>query len=154
MRCALVTKMGDDRLIEELCAEHRALEAHAAQLLAIVSAAVPDAAAVAAMRWRMAQALRDHCLREDRLVYDRLLSSGDAVATDIAWRYREEHGMLGPAFANYMAVWPVGRITAEWERFGAETRILMADLAERIAREEQMLYPHVERVVARQRAAA
>ncbi|MDT8759088.1 hemerythrin domain-containing protein [Sphingomonas psychrotolerans] len=130
------------------------MEAHAAQLLAIVSAAVPDAAAVAAMRWRMAQALRDHCTREDRQVYDRLLSSGDAAATNIAWCHRAEHGLLGPAFANYMAAWPVGRISGEWERFRAETRILMADLAERIEREERLLFPHVERVIARQRAAA
>jgi iron-sulfur cluster repair protein YtfE (RIC family) len=141
-------------VIEGLCAEHRALEAQAARLLEIVSARVPDAAAVAVMRWQMAQTLRDHCSREDQLVYDRLLSSGDAVATDLAWSYRQEHGMLGPAFANYMAAWPVGRIAHEWERFRAETRILMADLAERIEREEQVLYPHVERVIARQRAAA
>ena len=123
-------------------------------MLTIVSATVPDAAAVAVMRWQMAQALRDHCVREDRQIYDRLLSSGDAVATEIAWSYREEHGLLGPAFANYMATWPVGRIAGEWERFRAETRVLLADLAERIEREEQVLYPHVERVVARQRAAA
>ncbi len=141
-------------MIEGLCAEHRALEAQAAQLLAIVSAEVPDAAAVAVMRWQMAQTLRDHCDREDRLVYDRLLSSGDAVATDIAWSYRQEHGMLGPAFASYMNAWPVGRISSEWAWFRAETRILLADLAERIEREEQILYPHVERIIARQREAA
>jgi hypothetical protein len=146
--------MGDDRVIEELCAEHRALEAQAAQLLSIVSASVPDAAAVAAMRWRMAQALLDHCSREDWLIYDRLLFSGDAAATKIAWLYRQEHGLLGPSFANYVAGWPVGRITQEWERFRAETRILMADLAERIEREEEVLYPHAERVIARQQAAA
>lgn len=146
--------MGDERVIERLCAEHRALETQAAQLLAIVSAAVPDAASVAAMRWQMAQALRDHCVGEDRLIYDRLLSSGDAVATEIAWSYRQDHGMLVPAFANYMAAWPVGRISREWERFRAETRILLADLAERIEREERVLYAHVERVVARQSATA
>jgi len=141
-------------MIEELCAEHRALEAQAAQLLRIVDAPVPDAAAVAAMRWQMGQALLDHCKREDIAIYDRLLSSGDAIATNIAWRYRQEHGLLGPSFANYIAAWPVGRINKEWDRFGAETRILMTDLAERIAREEQILYTHVERVVARRRAVA
>jgi DUF438 domain-containing protein len=123
-------------------------------LLAIVSAAVPDAAAVAAMRWQMVHALRDHCEREDRLIYDRLLSSGDAVATEVAWSYRQEHGLLASAFANYVAAWPVGRISDEWERFCAETRILLADLDDRIRREEQVLYAHLERVVARQRAAA
>jgi len=141
-------------MIREFCAEHRALEAQAAQLLAIVAAPVPDAAAVAAMRWQMGQALLDHCAREDRLIYDRLLSSGDAIATNIAWRYRQEHGLIGPAFANYIAGWPVGRINKEWDRFRAETRILMADLAERIEREEQVLYAHVERVIARRRAVA
>lgn len=141
-------------MIQKLCAEHRALEAQAAQLLAIVSAATPDTAAVAAMRWRMAQALFDHCSREDWLIYDRLLFSGDAIATQVAWLYRQEHGLLGPAFANYVAAWPVGRITLEWECFRAETRILMADLAERIAREEEVLYAHAERIIARQRAAA
>jgi hypothetical protein len=141
-------------VIPEFCAEHRALEAQAAQLLEIVSAAVPDAAAVAGMRWRMAQALLDHCNREDREIYDRLMSSGDAIATNIAWRYRQEHGMIAPTFANYIAAWPVGRINREWERFRAETRILMADLAERIEREERVLYTHVERVIARRRTAA
>ncbi len=141
-------------MIRSLCAEHRALEAQSAQLLTIVSAGVPDAAAVAVMRWQMAETLRDHCEREGRLIYDRLLSSGDAVATRLAWSYREAHGMLAPAFANYIAAWPVGRISREWERFGAETRILLADLAERIAQEEQVLFAHLERVVAQQQAAA
>lgn len=141
-------------MIPDLCAEHRALEAQAAQLLEIVSASVPDAAAVAAMRWQMGQALLDHCTREDRLVYDRLLSSGDAIATNIAWCYRQEHGMLGPAFANYIAAWPVGRINREWERFRVETRALISDLAARIEREEQVLYAHVERVIERRRSAA
>lgn len=141
-------------VIQELCAEHRALEAHAAQMLEVVAARVPDAAAVAALRWGMVQALLDHCNREDLLVYDRLLSSGDAVATNVAWRYRQAHGMLGPTFANYIAAWPVGRITREWAHFRAETKILMADLAERIAQEEAALYPHLERVAARRRAAA
>jgi hypothetical protein len=140
-------------LISELCEEHRALEAQAEQLLRIVSAPVPDAAAVAAMRWAMVQALLDHCAREDRLVYDRLLTSGDAIATQVAWRYRQEHGTLGPAFANYVAAWPVGRISREWAKFGVETREIVASLAERIAREEQALYPHAERILARRAAA-
>ncbi len=141
-------------MIQALRAEHLVLRDHAAQLLAIVSADVPDAAAVAAMRWRMAQALRDHCEREDREIYDRLLSSGDAVATEIAWRCRQEHGTLGSIFATHMASWPVDRINREWPHFRADTRALMFDLADRIAHEEQILYPQAERIVARQRAAA
>jgi hypothetical protein len=101
----------------------------------------------------MAQALLDHCNRENWLVYDRLLASGDAIATNIAWRYRQEHGALGPAFANYIAAWPVGRISREWARFRDETEALMTGLAERIEDEERVLYAHVERVMARRAAA-
>lgn len=141
-------------MIASLCVEHRALEAQAAQLLGIVSAEVPDAAAVAGMRWNMAHALIDHCSREDREVYDALLSSGDAIATNVAGRYRQDHGLIGPTFANYIAAWPVGRINREWARFREETRELIASLAERIEHEEQVLYSHAERILARRRAAA
>jgi hypothetical protein len=141
-------------LIGQLCAEHRALEVQAARLLEIVAGQVPDAAAVAGMRWQMAQALLDHCKREESEVYDRLLSSGDAIATNVAWRYRQEHGRLGPSFASYVAAWPVGRINREWARFRDETRTLMAALVDRIEREEGALYPHAERIAARRRAAA
>lgn len=141
-------------MIQQLCAEHRALEAQAAQLLDIVSGDAPDAAAVAGMRWRMAQALLDHCSREDHHVYDALLSSGDAIATNVAWRYRQDHGLLGPSFASYIAAWPVGRINREWLNFRDETRKLLAGLADRIEREEQVLYAHAERILARRRQAA
>ncbi|MDV3459170.1 hemerythrin domain-containing protein [Sphingomonas sp. HF-S4] len=141
-------------MIKQLCAEHRALEAQAALLLDIVAGEVPDAAAVAGMRWGMAQALVAHCSREDRQVYDVLLSSGDAVATGIAWRYRKDHGRLAPAFADYVVAWPVGRINREWVRFREETRKVLAGLAERIEREEHVLYSHAERVLAHRRAAA
>jgi hypothetical protein len=140
-------------VIRKLREEHRAIEAQAAHLLRIVSARVPDSAAVAAMRWRMAQALRDHCGREDRLVYDWLLACGDSAAVEAASHYRSDHGALASAFAAYIADWPVQRIAREWQRFGEETRTQLAGLRDRIAREEQILYGHVERLGALRAAA-
>lgn len=135
-------------MIPQLCAEHRVLEAHAALLLRIVAVPVPDAASVAAMRWRMAQALLDHCRTEDEHIYDPLIAAGDRVAV----QYREEHGALAKAFANYIAAWPVERIAREWKRFGVETEMMLVELEMRIAREEDMLYPHAARVTAREAA--
>lgn len=139
--------------ISELCEEHRQLEAQAGRMLAIVQAPVADAAAIAGLRWRMAQALLDHCKSEDRAVYDRLLASGDASATALAWRYRKEFGELGAAFATYIADWPVDRINRNWIGFRADTQAMMARIADRIACEERELYVHAERVDARRRAA-
>lgn len=139
--------------IRELCVEHRELEAKAAELLRIVQNLVPDAAAVAMLRWRIVQMLGEHCVREDRAVYEKLIASGDAVATAIAWRYRQEHGRLAPEFSGYIAEWPIDRISQEWEAFRAATEMMVMRLNSRIFLEEQVLYSQVERVTAQRRAA-
>lgn len=141
------------RLIDDLCAEHRILEQHAERLLRVVEGEMPDAAAVAALRWNMAQTLEQHCGREDSAVYERLLESEDATARAVAWHYRREHGALTGDFGLFIAQWPVERITAEWKLFGEECRAVIASLALRIEREEAVLYVHAERVMD-QRAAA
>lgn len=140
-------------LISELCAEHRELEALARQLMDIVSKDIPDAASVAAIRWRMMQLVRDHCTREEHLVYDMLMASGDAAATAIAWASRKEHGGLTAAFAANAANWSVGRIAQEWPLFREETRALLDWLARRVAQEEATLYVLAERVIERRAAA-
>jgi len=139
--------------IRALRAEHRELEEQAATLLRVVQNLVPDSAAVAVLRWRMARKLSDHCAREDHAVYARIIASGDAPATAIAWRYHEEHGQISPDFSRYIATWPVDRIAREWEAFRAETEAVVRNLNSRIVLEEQVLYAHVERVN-RRRAAA
>lgn len=139
--------------ILDLCGEHRELEEQAAALLCVVQNLVPDPAAVAVLRWRIARMLVDHCAREDRAVYERLIASGDASATAIAWRYRQEHGRLAPDFSGYIAAWPVGRVDREWEAFRADTEAMVMRLNSRIFLEEHVLYAHVERVTARRRAA-
>lgn len=139
--------------IRDLCVEHRELEEQAAELLRVVQSAVPDSAAVAVLRWRMVQKLSDHCAREDRAIYERIVSSGDAAAIAIAWRYRQEHGQLAPNFSNYIAAWPVDRIAREWDAFRTATETVVMSLNSRIFLEERVLYAHAERVALRRAAA-
>lgn len=138
--------------ISELCEEHRQLEERASRLREIVSAPVADAAAVAGMRWEMAQALYDHLGREDLEIYRMILASGDARGTIVASRYREEHGKLGIAFGHYIVDWPVARINREWDAFRADTLAILDRLAVRIESEEATLYAHAERVRIRRAA--
>jgi hypothetical protein len=139
--------------LAELCGEHRLLEQQVNQLLRAASAPTPDPASVAGLRWRMAQTLSDHRAGEDRLVYDRLLSCGDSIATAVAWRHRQEFNALTRAFGDYIAAWPVDRIAREWEQFGLETEAVASRLAAQILVEEQVLYTHALRVEARRAAA-
>lgn len=141
------------KAISELCEEHRKLEALAGEMLRIVAAPAADAAAIATLRWRLAQNLLDHCAGEDRAIYDRLLASGDAAATALAWRYRQEFGTLGAAYAHYISDWPVDRINRNWIGFRADTETMMARLGDRIEAEEVELYAHAERLDLRRRAA-
>ncbi|WP_404336716.1 hemerythrin domain-containing protein [Sphingomonas sp. MMS12-HWE2-04] len=139
--------------IAELCAEHREVEEQARLLLRIAAAECPDSAMVAGIRWRLAQMLHDHCVREDQAVYGRLLGSGDAVAIVQAEHYREDHGGIARGVAGYIAAWPVQRIGCEWQAFGVATRNIVAMIFERIRLEERHLYAQLARVEAHRAAA-
>lgn len=141
------------QLIVELSDEHRELADHAAYLRHVVSAPVPDPAAVAALRWRFVQLLHDHCVREQRQVYQPLMGSGDAVASGIALRCDEDFGQVAQAFRDYVADWPIGRIAHDWAGFGASTRATLGLIAARIEAEERELYPQAQRVLGARRAA-
>ncbi len=138
--------------LSELCEEHRKLCDQASLLRSIVMAPVPDAAAIAGMRWQMAHTLHEHCAHEDEAVYRLIFASGDAAATQIAWAYRQEHGRIGRAFGQYISDWPVKRITREWSAFRADTLAILERLAARIAGEEATLYAHAERLRLRRAA--
>lgn len=137
----------------QLRAEHRWLEGEAAKLLHIASAPTPDSAAVAAIRWRLVQALREHCAREDALVEDWLTACSDGKARTAVSRHREAHGRISEFFMRYVSQWPVARLASEWDGFCAETHAVVAGLAARFAAEELELHPHAERVHARREAA-
>lgn len=138
--------------IDRLCDEHRELEELSITMLRIISGHAPDAAAVASIRWEMCRAINDHCGEEDRIVYDALITSGNAEAASMAWRFRNELGMIGEEFRLYIAAWPVDRIARDWAGFGAVTRVLLGLLGERIMREETQLYPMAKLVLERRAA--
>lgn len=132
--------------LAQLRAEHRELEKLAAQLLRVVVADVPDRALVAGMRWQIARALHTHCASEDEMLRAWLLASSDAAAGAAMRRYAEAELDLCEAFGRYIADWPLARMGQEWVAFRAATLAIAAKLADRISLEEQLLYPHVERL--------
>ncbi|MEI9926792.1 MAG: hypothetical protein WDN44_02635 [Sphingomonas sp.] len=64
----------------------------------MAAARVADPAAVAGLRWSLAQALFDHGASEP----------------------------VRAAFARYIADWSMGRVGAEWRCFGDETKAVLA----------------------------
>lgn len=133
--------------IAKLRDEHRVLESGLRRMLDIVANPSPDPASIAAIRWRLAQTLFEHCAQEDRAIYERLAQSGDAAAIAACSDYRREHGAMGEAFGRYIADWPIERIRSDWGGFGAATRTIVRRVTDRIAVEEAQLYPLLERIM-------
>jgi hypothetical protein len=132
--------------IGPLLDDHRALEDMAAAMHRILDGEQPDAAAVAAIRWRFGALLIEHCRREEERVYYPLLSSWDVEASAVAFAFQRELGSLADDYSQHVLEWPVDRINADWAGFGAECRTVLARLADRVEREESLLYPLAERL--------
>lgn len=91
---------------------------------------------------KLTGALRIHFAQEDKLLYPALMASGRGGTAATARRFFEEMGRIGPAFADYVEKWRTSAaILADWKGFRGETEALFAALADRIARENEELYP-------------
>ncbi|MEP7349179.1 MAG: hemerythrin domain-containing protein [Sphingorhabdus sp.] len=86
-----------------------------------------------------------HLTREDWLLYPSLLQSSDPVISSTAQTFIDEMGGLLNDYKSWSARWTADRIGKEWVQFGKETADLLDALAERIGRENDHLYPLVER---------
>lgn len=126
--------------ISVLREQHDALAANAQALLDQVSEAASPRP-VAALRWKLARALIAHLALEDGYLYPDMLNGQNMEARMVARDFQGEMGDLAGRFTDYMARWSDDRIAGEWPRFCTETREVMAMLAERIARENERLYP-------------
>jgi hypothetical protein len=86
--------------------------------------------------------LRLHFLQEDHTLYPAMIGSSSAEAATVAKRFHGEIGGLGEAYRAFAERWPsAARIWAGRELFAAESRAIFAALADRIRREDEILYP-------------
>jgi hypothetical protein len=93
----------------------------------------------------LGQALDFHFGIEDGVLYPELLASSDAAVVGLARRFLKEMGGLKSACQAYHDAWPAERIAAARERFASETLAVLGILERRIRRENEELYPLLER---------
>lgn len=123
-----------------LRAQHEQISLTARQLAQATSnSSIPQS--VAALRWSLARQLIAHLALEDRILYPAMQQSQDLTARKTAAQLQSETGALADRFTRYMADWSDDRIAREWPAFCAETRLILAALAERVDRENRTLYP-------------
>ncbi|RST30319.1 hemerythrin domain-containing protein [Sphingomonas ginkgonis] len=86
--------------------------------------------------------LRIHFAQEDEILYPFMEAASDETAARTARAFREEMGGLSATYAAFAERWRNSReMTADFPAFRRECDAVFAALAERIARENRMLYP-------------
>ncbi|KQM97792.1 hypothetical protein ASE85_12935 [Sphingobium sp. Leaf26] len=130
---------------KQLTDEHEELAVIALELRRLMGKQEPDIEAVTRERWRLGYRLAIHLAREDKHVYPELKRHTDARIATLATAYEAEMGSLDQQYRDYMARWNSGGITTHWQGFCTETLAIIDALENRIAREEQELYPMLGR---------
>lgn len=123
--------------------QHRGLTAIAARLDERLAAA--DSAGLRTLLSELAGTLRVHLAMEDQRMYPKLVMSRDDAVARVARELVGEVGGVREAFESYLARWPSDReIASNRARFDVETRAMLATLADRIRREDELLFPLLE----------
>jgi len=95
---------------------------------------------------KLAGKLLLHLGAEDQFLYPHLLASGDAETKQIAQQFVDEMGGISQAFVAYNNKWKASaNIQADATSFISETKVIYAALAERIEKENTVLYPLMDR---------
>jgi hypothetical protein len=94
---------------------------------------------------KLAGVLKLHLAMEDDGLYPSLAESDDAKVRETARAFAEEMGGLAAAFTSYSDRWTAVAIAQDPDAFARETRRIFTALADRIDREDNNLYPLLER---------
>ena len=128
--------------------EHAELIKIVKELEALIAGESPPASlTLLDMRRRLSSILITHLKAEDWILYPPLVASGDPRVATIAKHFVDEMGGLAQAFTAYVERWDTLNIGSDWPRYQEETRGITGALANRITRENQELYPLLEKVV-------
>jgi hypothetical protein len=125
-------------------AQHDRLLQMAYTILTELASPSFDVAIVRTELSRLAGVLKMHLSIEDEVLYAALAQSQDRTVRETARQFAEEMGGLAARFTTYNSLWTLHAIEADPAAFVAETRALFTALAERIDRENQLLYPLFE----------
>ena len=106
----------------------------------------PPSLSLFEVRRKLSGTLIAHLKAEDWVLYPPLLSSPDAKIAETARQFVDEMGGLAQAFTVYGERWDALSIESDWPRYQKESRGIIDALTKRIVRENQELYPLLERI--------
>jgi hypothetical protein len=110
----------------------------------LVQPSPPPPLHLLALRYELSASLIAHHETEDCLVYPRLLASADTRMASTARAFSEDMGGLLAAYVAHCRKWQVKAITADWDGYRSDGRVLIGELTRRMAREDREISPLLE----------
>lgn len=105
-----------------------------------------DASAIRGLLSTLAGKLNVHLTMEDNSFYPTLLNGKDEEKKQIAQKYIDEMGQIKVVFGEYLKKWPTAKvIQSNPEEFIKETKGIFEALAKRIDKEDNELFPLVDK---------
>ena len=133
--------------LAQLRNEHAELARIVKQLEELIAEEVPPPSlSLFEVRRKLSGLLIAHLKAEDWVLYPPLLSSADPKVAETARDFVDEMGGLAQAFTVYVERWDALSIESNWPRYQQESRGIIDALTKRIIRENQELYPLLERI--------
>ena len=124
----------------DLMADHHVMEALAQELLDLTRAPAQQIDAASDTLQMLAQAVRDHLAVEDPMLYATAIAADGSRHDGIVTATIDDLEALKECWARYLYRWDRLHITRQWALFGEETRIMLEQLKDRVARETAILY--------------
>lgn len=131
--------------------QHDAAEEIAASIVAAIASyrdeydAIPIARRIA----KLNTLLQVHFAYEDMTLYPAMIGGADREAACLARRFHDEMGGLATRFELFARRWssPI-TVAANFDEFRSDATVILTDLAARIERENDLLYPLAAKVAA------
>lgn len=130
-------------MLAELREAHHVLLAELQALEDAARSGVPDAQALAAIRWRLSRASG----RRRRLVEqacDRLLAGASPATAQQLGTLRHTHTEMLSASTRHVGQWTIDAVLADWAGYRAASAMMRKSMRRRIADEQSLLYPLLE----------
>lgn len=137
---------------EELERLHRHLLEVIREHELLCDAAAPDRGALAASRWRVAQAGRERMTFLNAEVFPVVEQIATAGCRRLAEQLRDQTPAYQRRVSAYVSQWPTDAIVADWSRYRAEANVFREEILERIQLEADVLRPALRELAFRERS--
>ena len=127
--------------IEQLIEDHKILDTMAADLNSLVRGPHPCAESAYAMLRRLSACMDEHLSAEHGFLYDAHFRAAPGRLQSEVETFEREFRDLDEEWSLYLNEWTLENIEVDWRNFAHATLWVMGRFRDRIAQENDILYP-------------